>query len=174
LTVAGQKLSDLLLEFSVKGLDINSVDTLSAISTDSNDFRNLTADEQTRASGALQNLVVKGFSIGLPKISAKMGTGSVTGDLLIEVSKPIGSAPDKFSFAQSVKASGKLEAQGRIIDNTQKRLALMLGLATETREGLRASFQFANGSVRANGKSHDVRDNLAYFDELINAKLYPK
>jgi hypothetical protein len=174
LTVAGQKLSDLALEFVVKGLDIASIDTLSAIGNDSNDFRNLTADEQTRASGALQNLVAKGFSIGLPKISAKMGTGSVKGDLLIEVSKPAGSAADKFSFAQSVKANGKLEAQGRIIDNTQKRLALMLGLATETREGLRASFQFANGSVRANGKSHDVRDNLAYFDELINAKLYPK
>jgi len=174
LTVAGQKLSDLLLEFSVKGLDINSVDTLSAISTDSNDFRNLTADEQARASGALQNLVTKGFSIGLPQISAKMGTGSVKGDLLIEISKPAGSAVDKFSFAQSVKASGKLDAQGRIIDNTQKRLALMLGLATETREGLRANFQFANGTLRVNGKSHDVRDNLAYFDELINAQLYPK
>ena len=174
LTVAGQKLSDLALEFVVKGLDIASVDTLSAISTDSNDFRNLTADEQSRASGALQNLVTKGFSLGLPKISAKMGTGSVKGDLLIEVSKPAGSTADKFSFAQSVKASGKLEAQGRIIDNTQKRLALLLGIATETREGLRASFQFANGTVRANGKSYDVRDNLSYFDELINAKLYPK
>ena len=174
LTVAGQKLSDLLLELAVKGLDITSVDTLSAISTDSNDFRNLTADEQARASGALQNLVAKGFSIGLPTITAKMGTGSIKGDLLLEVMKPAGSAADKFSLAQSLKANGKLEAQGRIIDNTQKRLALMLGLATETREGLRASFQLANGTIRANGKSHDVRDNLAYFDEMINAKLYPK
>ena len=174
LTVAGQKLSELLLELAVKGLDIASVDTLSAISTDSNDFRNLTADEQARASGALQNLVAKGFSIGLPKISAKMGTGSIKGDLLIEVSQPAGAAAGKFSLVQSLKANGKLEAQGRIIDNTQKRLALMLGLATETREGLRANFQLANGSIRANGKSYDVKDNLAYFDEMINAKLYPK
>jgi hypothetical protein len=172
--VAGQKLSELLLELAVKGLDIASVDTLSAISTDSNDFRNLTADEQARASGALQNLVAKGFSIGLPKISAKMGTGSIKGDLLIEVSQPAGAAAGKFSLVQSLKANGKLEAQGRIIDNTQKRLALMLGLATETREGLRANFQLANGSIRANGKSYDVKDNLAYFDEMINAKLYPK
>ncbi|MEN9588218.1 MAG: hypothetical protein RLZZ481_4, partial [Pseudomonadota bacterium] len=52
--------------------------------------------------------------------------------------------------------------------------ALMLGIATETREGLRANFQFANGTLRANGKNHDVRDNLAYFDDLINAALYPK
>ncbi len=174
LTVAGQKLSELLLELAVKGLDIASVDTLSAISTDSGDFRNLTADEQARARGALQNLVTKGFSIGLPQISAKMGTGSIKGDLLLEVSQPVGAAADKFSLVQSVKANGKLEAQGRIIDNTQKRLALMLGLATETREGLRANFQLANGSIRANGKSYDVRDNLAYFDEMINATLYPK
>jgi hypothetical protein len=122
----------------------------------------------------LQNLVAKGFSIGLPKISAKMGTGSIKGDLLIEVSQPAGAAAGKFSLVQSLKANGKLEAQGRIIDNTQKRLALMLGLATETREGLRANFQLANGSIRANGKSYDVKDNLAYFDEMINAKLYPK
>ena len=174
LTVAGQKLSELLLEFVVKGLDIESVDTLSAISTDSNDFRNLTADEKSRASGALQNLVAKGFSVGLPQINAKMGTGSIKGDFLLEVSKPAGTTAAQFSVAQSVKANGKLEAQGRIIDNTQKRLALMLGIATETREGLRANFQFANGTLRANGKNHDVRDNLAYFDDLINAALYPK
>jgi hypothetical protein len=73
-----------------------------------------------------------------------------------------------------VRANGKLEAQGRIIDNTQKRLALMLGIATETKEGLRASFQFANGSVRANGKNYDVRDNMAYLDGLINSALHPK
>ena len=174
LTIAGQKLSDLLLEFVVKGLDIESVDTLSAISTDSNDFRNLTADEQSRASGALQNLVAKGFSVGLPQINAKMGTGSIKGDFLLEVSKPADTTAAQFSVAQSVKANGKLEAQGRIIDNTQKRLALLLGIATETREGLRANFQFANGTLRANGKNYDVRDNLAYFDDLINAALYPK
>ena len=174
LNVAGQKLSDLLLEFAVKGLDIASVDTLSAISTDSNDFRNLTDDEQSRASVALQNLVAKGFSIGLPQITAKMGSGSIKGDLLIEVSKPANAPKDSFSIAQSVRANGKLEAQGRIIDNTQKRLALMLGIATETKEGLRANFQFANGSIRANGKTYDVRDNMAYFDELINSALYPK
>ena len=174
LNVAGQKLSDLLLEFSVKGLDIASVDTLSAIGTDSNDFRNLTADEQSRASVALQNLVAKGFSIGLPQISAKMGTGSIKGDLLIEVSQPANAQKDSFSMTQSVRANGKLEAQGRIIDNTQKRLALMLGIATETKEGLRANFQFANGSIRANGKTYDVRDNMAYVDGLINSALYPK
>jgi hypothetical protein len=151
-----------------------SVETLSAIGSDSGDFLNLTADEQARASGAMQNLLRKGFSIGLPQISAKMGTGSIKGDLIIEVSQPDGAAANKFSLSQSVKANGKLEAQGRIVDNTQKRLALMLGLATETREGLRASFQFSNGTLRANGKSYDVRDNLAYFDEIINAKLYPK
>ena len=174
LNLAGQKLSDLLLEFAVKGLDIASVDTLSAISTDSNDFRNLTADEQSRASVALQNLVAKGFLIGLPQITAKMGSGSIKGDLLIEVSKPANAPKDSFSIAQSVRANGKLEAQGRIIDNTQKRLALMLGIATETKEGLRANFQFANGSIRANGKTYDVRDNMAYFDELINSALHPK
>jgi uncharacterized protein YdgA (DUF945 family) len=174
LSFAGQKLNDLVLEFALKGLDMASVETLSAIGSDSGDFLNLTADEQARASGAMQNLLRKGFSIGLPQISAKMGTGSIKGDLIIEVSQPDGAAANKFSLSQSVKANGKLEAQGRIVDNTQKRLALMLGLATETREGLRASFQFSNGTLRANGKSYDVRDNLAYFDEIINAKLYPK
>ena len=118
--------------------------------------------------------MAKGFSVGLPQINAKMGTGSIKGDFLLEVSKPAGTTAAQFSVAQSVKANGKLEAQGRIIDNTQKRLALMLGIATETREGLRANFQFANGTLRANGKNHDVRDNLAYFDDLINAALYPK
>ena len=174
LSVAGQKLTDLLLEFSMKGLDVASVDTLSAIGSDSNDFRNLTADEQARASGALQSLIANGFSIGLPQITAKMGSGSIKGDLLLEVKQPNTSSAQRFSFAQAVKANGKLEAQGRIIDNTQKRLALLFGLATESREGLRANIQFADGIVKANGKTYDVRDNMAYLDEQVNAVLFPK
>lgn len=174
LTFAGHKISDLVFAFAVKGLDVASVDSLSAISTDSNDFRNLTADEQARAGGALRKMVEKGFTIGLPQITAKMGTGSIKGDMLLEVSQPAGLTSSRFSIAQSVRATGQLEGQGKVLDNTQKRLALLLGLATESRDGLKANVQFANGVLKANGKTYDLRGNLAYFDGLITGYLYPR
>ena len=103
-----------------------------------------------------------------------MGAGSIKGDVLLEVSQPAGLTSSRFSIAQSVRVTGQLEGQGKVLDNTQKRLALLLGLATESRDGLKANVQFADGILKANGKTYDLRGNLTYFDGLITGYLYPR
>ena len=50
-------------------------------------------------------------------------------------------------------------------------MAMLFGLVVPTKEGLRAGFELSGGSIKANGKSFDIRSNLAYFDELINEAL---
>jgi hypothetical protein len=57
------------------------------------------------------------------------------------------------------------------LDNKQRAMAMMFGLVVPTKEGLRAGFELAGGSIKANGKSFDIKANLAYFDELINESL---
>jgi uncharacterized protein YdgA (DUF945 family) len=171
LNVAGQKFRDVSLEFAVNGMNSASVEALSAVGHDSNDFRMLTADEQSRVKQALRALISDGFSLDIPSIAAKTESGSVEGSLTLEVLPGAGAAQAQFSTVDSVRASGQIEAKGRVLDNKQRSMAMMFGLVVPTKEGLRAGFELAGGSIKANGKSFDVKANLAYFDELINESL---
>jgi uncharacterized protein YdgA (DUF945 family) len=171
LNVAGQKFRDVSLEFAVNGMNSASVEALSAVGHDSNDFRMLTADEQSRVKQALRALIGDGFSLGIPSIAAKTESGSVEGSLKLEVLPGTGAAQAKFSTVDSVRASGQIEAKGRVLDNKQRSIAMMLGLVVPSKEGLRAGFELAGGSIKANGKSFDIKANLTYFDELINESL---
>jgi hypothetical protein len=168
LDVAGQKLRDVSLEFAVTGMNSASVEALSAVGHDTNDFRMLTADEQSRVKQALRALVSDGFSIGIPTLAAKTEAGTVQGALKLEV---LPGKAAKFSTVDSIRASGQIEANGRVLDNKQRSMAMLFGLVVPTKEGLRASFELAGGSIKANGKTFDIKANLDYFDELINEAL---
>ena len=171
LDIAGQKLRDVSLEFAVSGMNSASVEALSAVGHDSNDFRMLTADEQSRVKQALRALLNDGFSLGIPSLTATTDGGSVQGALKLEVLPAKGPATAKFSTVDSVRASGQIEAKGRVLDNKQRTMAMMFGLVVPTKEGLRAGFELAGGSIKANDKNFDIKANLDYFDELINDAL---
>jgi hypothetical protein len=171
LDIAGQKLRDVSLEFAVTGMNSASVEALSAVGHDSNDFRMLTADEQSRVKQALRVIVNDGFSLGIPSVSATTEGGSIQGVLKLEVLPAKGPAATRFSTVDSVRASGQIETKGRVLDNKQRSMAMMFGLVVPTKEGLRAGFELAGGSIKANGKSFDIKANLDYFDEIINETL---
>jgi len=173
LDIAGQKVRDILVDLTISDLDISSVDTLSAIASDSDDFQSLTADEQSKAVLAARKLLNQGLVIALPKISAQIGSGSINGDVKIEILKSNEAAPVAFSTQKSLRASGQLFAKGKVIDQTQKMMALMMGLATDSKEGLKSSFTFSGNTLKANGKSYDVSDSLSMIDDYINGLLYP-
>jgi hypothetical protein len=120
---------------------------------------------------ALRALLNDGFSLGIPSLTATTDGGSVQGALKLEVLPAKGPATAKFSTVDSVRASGQIEAKGRVLDNKQRTMAMMFGLVVPTKEGLRAGFELAGGSIKANGKNFDIKANLDYFDELINDAL---
>ncbi len=171
--VAGQKLRDLELELNIKDLDASSIETISTVAQDSDDFQNLTADEKNRTRSAVQSMLAKGFSVLIPRLSGQLGEGTFTGDMQVEVKKSDVVPPVKFSVASRVAASGQWQAKGKAIDNTQKRLAVMLGIATLTPDGLKASFEFADGKLKANGRSYDLSGSLEVIDAEVNAFLTP-
>ena len=173
LEVAGHKLRNLGFELAVRGLDQSSIDTLSAVAEDSSDFQNLTADERSRASVAARKLLDRGFKITASKIAAEIGEGSVAGEMQLEVRPADAQNPAPFSIAKRVTANGKLTSTGKVIDGMQRRLLVMLGLATESREGLRAGFEFDAGKLKANGRDYDLTTALELMDDQINAGLKP-
>ena len=49
----------------------------------------------------------------------------------------------------------------------------MLGLATESPDGLRTDFEFNAGKLKANGRDYDLTGELGLVDDQINARLTP-
>jgi hypothetical protein len=165
------KLTDVDQEFSIRGLDKNSVMAISTILRDAKDFNKMSGEERIALSKSLRELLNKGFSIGLPRLVANVEGGSLSGDLNIEVLKAEG-APSDFSSSQRLRASGQVVINGRgVLDKAQQTTALMLGLAVKTPEGLKTSFEFTKGSLSVNGKIFNVKDNLKFLDDMINLAL---
>ena len=165
------KLSDVDQEFAIRGLDKDSVLAISTILRDAKDFNKMSREERVALAKSLRELFNKGFSIGQPRLVAKVEGGSLTGDLNIEVLKAEG-APSAFSSSQRLRAAGQVTINGSgVLDKAQQTTALMLGLAVKTPEGLKTSFVFNNGSLSVNGKIFNVKDNLKFLDDVINIAL---
>jgi hypothetical protein len=165
------KLSDVDQEFAIRGLDKDSVIAVSTILRDSKDYNKMSAEERVTLTKSLRELFNKGFSIGIPRLVAKVEGGSLSGDLNIEVLKGEG-APSAFSSSQRLRATGQVVLNGRgVLDKVQQTTALMLGLAVKTPEGLKSSFEYTNGSLSVNGKIFNVKENLKFLDDMINNAL---
>jgi uncharacterized protein YdgA (DUF945 family) len=165
------KLSDVDQEFAIRGLDKDSVLAISTILRDAKDFNKMSREERVALAKSLRELFNKGFSIGQPRLVAKVEGGSLSGDLNIEVLKAEG-APSAFSSSQRLRAAGQVTINGSgVLDKAQQTTALMLGLAVKTPEGLKTSFVFNNGSLSVNGKIFNVKDNLKFLDDVINIAL---
>ncbi len=173
LTVAGQKIRDAVIDLTLTGLDVSGIDTLSTIASDSDDFKNLTADEQSRSKAAMRQLLNQGFTIALPKISAQVNSGSINGDVKVEFLKSDSATTSTFSSATSLRATGQLLAKGKAVDNAQKMMAVMMGLATDSKEGLKSNFEFTGNTFKANGKTRDVTNELSLIDGYINGLIAP-
>ena len=167
------KLSDVDQEFALRGLDKDSVMSISTILRDAKDVNRLAAEDRVALSKSLRTIFNNGFSIGLPRLVAKLDGGSLSGNLNIEILKAEDTAK-AFSSAQRLRAIGQVSLNGEGgLDKTQQMTALMLGLAVKTPEGLKSSFEFTNGVISANGKSFNVQENLKFLDDMINAAINP-
>ena len=168
------KLSDVDQEIALHGLDKDSMLSISSILRDAKDVNKLTQEERIKMSKFLRVLFDKGFSLGVPRLVAKTDGGSLNGNFSLEVLKAEANSSGSFSSAQRLRAYGQVNMKGKGgLDNAQQTTALMLGLAVKTPEGLKTSFEFSDGVIKANGKTFDVKDNLKFLDNLINAALNP-
>jgi hypothetical protein len=166
------KLTDFDQEIALKEVDLNSLLTLTSILRDAKDVKSLSAAERTKVAAALRTIFNKGFSFGIPRLSTKIDSGSLTGKLNVEVLKAEGGPEVAFSSAQRLRAEGNVELTGKGgLTNAQRTTALMLGLAVQTPDGLKSSLEFSNGVVNANGKTFNVKDNLIFIDNIINGML---
>ena len=172
LSAANEKISNIVLDFSLNDLDSESIEKLGEIiSNASEKFENWTDDDKTNAIASVRKIIDKGFKMSVPKLSAEYGKGSITGSMIFEVLKAEPNAT-AFDVTKSVRASGELLGNGKLLDQSQKAMVIMFGIAKETKDGLKASFDFNGKTLTVNGKAEDLSQVIESFNAGINSALY--
>lgn len=172
ISAANEKISNVVIDFTMTGLDAASIVQLTNVIEESSDqVQNWTDSDKQLAIKLSRNIIDKGFKMSIPKLYAEYGKGSLNGSLELEVLKSE-SAQDSFDIAKSVRASGQLLGNGKLLDQSQKAMILMMGIARDTKEGLKASFEYANNKLTVNGKTQNISDGVATANAVINELLY--
>lgn len=149
----GVELSELAMEVGLKGLDTRSVETLSKMFEASCGFQNLTYDEGQKAQAAALKLMSRGLSVGIPKFGGKGPDGGISGDLMLELAEAKDGRP---SLAAQLKSRGRLEVTGNLLTPEQSETVLAMGIAVTKNKGLAASFDYAEGLLKINERTHDA------------------
>ncbi len=170
----GKLVTDLMLQFAFKGMHAASVETLIDLSGKSCGFRNLTQEENQLMLTATRNLLSMGFSAGITKLTGAVDGGSLAGNLMVELMK---SASPEIKLASVLKSSGELVVIGKAITADEKKTLVTYGLAAETPLGVKASFDYANGLLKVNGRTFDAtlaEKALLEIDKSVNDFLSGK
>lgn len=174
LNVGGQSARDLVFEIGMTGVHAQSIETIGQVLGDTCGIEHATADETTRLRTALRTLMARGFTLGIARIAGTVGGGSLEGQLHVELKPTAGGDNAPILLARVLRSQGQLTLKGEVVTAEQKQMAVAMGFATEVPGGLHASYEYAEGLLKANGRSFDagnVQTALAHADQVLNAFL---
>ncbi len=167
----GQVLTDLRMEWALNGLHTASVESLIKLFEDSCGMEALTAQESQSAAQALETLLAKGFSFGMPTLTGKAANGSLEGSFIVELTEASGGTP---SLAAQLRSNGKLKLQGDVIPAQQREMAVASGFVVAQGDSLSANYEYAKGLFKVNNRTMDAtffEDMLAKADEGVSTAL---
>ncbi len=153
LAVGGQQLRDLSLEVGVRGLDAAGFESMMKIATESCGFQSMTPAERRELQAAARAILQRGLSLEMPRFGGTADEGSVAGGFELKLAPAEkGASGTVIALERQLGASGRIELTGRMIDESQKKMAIDAGWAQPTDKGLLASFKYAAGQLTVNGK----------------------
>lgn len=167
----GKQFKNLMLDFGIHGLHGASTEYLLNLAQTSCNFQNLTKQEKDKLQGSLRKLLFEGFSVGISKISGTVDGDELSGKWLTTLAKTQG---DEFSLMSVLSSQGELTLKGKDLNPQQRKTLISLGFATETPEGVRASYEFSNGILKVNGKVNNaalIDTALQNLDQQIRSFL---
>lgn len=160
LDAGGKHFKNLSLDIGLHDLHGPSTESLLELAQTSCNFQNLTQQEQDKLQAGLRTLLFEGFSFGISKISGSVDGGELDGKWLVTLAKSQG---NQFSLMPVLSSHGEITLSGKDIQPQQKKTLISLGFATATPDGVRASYDFANGILKVNGKV----SNAALLDTML-------
>lgn len=153
-----QSAQQLELEFALRNLHGPSLRTLETLASESCDLSDLPEPAQARLREAVGTLLAQGFSAGVTRLKGAFRDGAIDGRVDVEL-KPAGGAsptPATAPLQPRVRANGEVTLTGSWLPAPQRQMLVSMGVAVESAGNLKASFDFADGVLRANGRTVDA------------------
>ncbi len=160
LEAGGKQFKNLVFDFGIHGLHGESADYVFNLAQTSCNFQNLTQEDSDKLHANLRKLLFEGFSVGISRVAGAVDGGDLDGKWSMTLAKTPG---EEFSLMPVLTSQGELSLTGKDIKQIQKKTLISLGFAQEIPDGMRASYQFANGVLKVNGKV----SNAALIDTML-------
>jgi uncharacterized protein YdgA (DUF945 family) len=160
LEASGKQFKNLVLDFGIHGLHGTSTEYLLNLVQTSCNFQNLTQQENDKLHANLRKLLFEGFSVGISRVAGTVDGADLDGKWLVTLAKTQG---EEFSLMPVLSSQGALTLTGKNIKQLQKNTLISLGFAKEVPNGVQASYDYANGVLKLNGKV----SNAALLDTML-------
>ena len=176
LTVADTTVSDIRLALLFDDLYAPSVTALSAIMNTAGNLEHLTPTQQQVVQGALRDLFVYGFSVGVTDLSGETTNGSVTGQALATI-KPADepnidpTRPFQFDGAKQLEMSAVLDVNGKAMAPQVMAIGLMFGVLVPSENGFNSSMSLSAGQLVINETVVPVAEELRQINQMITGAL---
>jgi len=149
----GQAFSDLQLKWEVNGLHAESLEKLVLLAQHSGDSMSLTLKERLAAAEAIETLLNKGFSFGMPTLTGKGRDGGVEASFKITLAAAQG---EQTALADRVQSSGTASVKGALLSPEQVEMATNSGFAVTQGDTLTTGYQYARGLLKVNDRELDA------------------
>ena len=171
LEAGGKQFKNLVLDFGIHGLHGASTEYVLNLAQTSCNFQNLTQQEQVKLKDNLRKLLFEGFSVGISRVAGTVDGGDLDGKWLTTLAKTQG---EEFSLMPAMTSQGELTLTGKDIQQQQRKTLVSLGFAKEVPNGVQASYEYANGNLKINGKVSNaalINTMLQNIDQQIRSFL---
>jgi uncharacterized protein YdgA (DUF945 family) len=145
----GHEASALRLQWVLEGLHAPSVEHLIALSTNGCGFQSLVPSQGPALAKALETILVKGFSVGMPQIKGRISDGELDGSVMLDLNAADGK---QISLAQQLRSRGQISVSGSAIKPQWRSAALASGLAVAEARALVSRFDYQPGQLLLNGQ----------------------
>ena len=145
----GHVLSALRLQWVLEGLHAPSVQQMMALATKGCGFQALAPDDGPALAQALQTILVKGFSVGMPKINGQISDGELDGSVMFDLKEASG---QQASLAEQLRSRGQMTVSGAAVKPQWRSAALASGLAVAEERALVSRFEYRPGQLLLNGQ----------------------
>lgn len=159
-----------VINLVLEGLNAQSVSALSEIMDQAGNFENLTPEQEQLVQNAIKQLVISGFSVSMPEISAQSRGALAKGSASLEIKPPAAGQRMPFDAASQIVSGGQIDLTGKVPPELAG-MGMMFGVLVKSTDGFRSSYAFKNGALTVNGRPVPVARQLAEINAGMAALL---
>lgn len=165
-----ESIENAVINLVLEGLSVQSINALSEVMDQAGNFENLTTEQEQLVQSAIKQLIISGFAVSLPEISAQSRGALAKGSASLEIKPPATGQRLPFDAASQIVSGGRIDLTGKVPPELAG-LGMMFGVLVKSDQGFRSSYDFRNGALRVNGRPIPVARQLAEINSAMATLL---